>query len=184
MTCLCVCGDRAITGLSVTCIPSPASALLSRLSVDYLYNGIGGNPAAFKICSPIFWTRCESDATVEERCPASSENPPNLPPLSAWKSTAACSTASNPTCGCVPTNTAQCCIWSQAFPGESCSRVLLIQSHPSIHPSERDLPIERAGAPLVRDGVCENVVGGGIDLSGGQIAAIPSGAFDKVGSPR
>ncbi len=36
----------------------------------------------------------------------------------------------------------------------------------------------------MRDGVCENAVGGGIDLSDGEIAAIPSGAFDKVGSPR
>ena len=141
--------DRAITGLSVSCVPS--LTLQSRLVKDFGYI-IQTND--FVLCQPIFFTRCNPGANVEERCPparrsASSNNPASSTSESPkiWEvivgvvsSLVAMATGKlgsdargtrvqlrvhtpggwkwNPTCvNGVPTNTAQCCIWSQAFPG-------------------------------------------------------------------
>jgi hypothetical protein len=145
---LAVC-DRAITGLSVSCVPS--LTLQSRLVKDFGYS-IQTNE--FVLCQPVFFTRCDPGATVEERCPparrsALSNNPPSSTSESPkiWEvivgvvsSLVAMATGKlgseargtgaqlrvhtpsswkwNPTCvNGVPTNTAKCCIWSQAFPG-------------------------------------------------------------------
>jgi len=144
-------GLGEIQGLTVDCIPSPSFVLRTRLSEDFLYDNVARNGVtkpSFQICAPRFWTRCDPDANVEERCfPsfATASNPPRPP--SAWTPSAS---------NCVPTNIEKCCIWSQAFPG----------------------------APLVREGICNQAVGGGIDLSGAGLTSFPSGAFDNVGSPR
>jgi len=41
-----------------------------------------------------------------------------------------------------------------------------------------------AGAPLQRVGSCAKVVGGALDFSGLDLAAILPGTFDNVGSPQ
>ncbi len=50
--------------------------------------------------------------------------------------------------------------------------------------SRLTLAVVCVGAPLVREGICNQAVGGGIDLSGAGLTSFPSGAFDNVGSPR
>lgn len=193
-----------------TCVPS--QILQKRLNEDYNTQG--------NLCEQSFWTRCEPDATVEERCPparrsaSSSNTESSVTSLSStsespdvWKrivgivsSLVAMATGKpvsnlrgtgaqlrthnpswkwNPSCvSGVPTNTEQCCIWSQAFPGIASVMEALV----SLIPTENILFF--AGAPLQRVGSCAKVVGGALDFSGLDLAAILPGTFDNVGSPQ